>query len=101
MPFLSLVHLKSSVCIHCGAELASAGARSFVVDAQGAPINFSETDPPAVMRIEIACPQGHVTDMAVPLEIGAEESLITPEEAPIACDAVLAGGTAESGAELL
>ncbi len=53
------------------------------------------------MRIEIACPQGHVTAFAVPLEISAEESMVTPEEAPIGCDAILAGGTAESGAELL
>lgn len=53
------------------------------------------------MRIEIACPQDHVTVFAVPLEIGAEEALITPEEAPIGCDATLTGGTAESGALLL
>lgn len=100
MPFLGLVHLKACVCAHCGAALAEAGARSFVVDPGGAPINFSQSDPPAQMAVEIACPNGHTTELNVPLEISAEETLITPDEAPIGCDATLISGATESGAEL-
>lgn len=100
MPFLSLVHLKTRVCAQCGAALGEPGARSFVVDATGSPINFSETDSLAEMLVEIACSNGHLTELTVPLEIAAEESLLTPDDAPIGRDAMLAGGTTESGAAL-
>lgn len=98
MPFLSLVHLKTCVCARCGAVLGAPGARSFVVDAGGTPINFSENDAPAEMLVEIACPNGHVTELAVPLEISAEESLLTPDDAPIGRDAILVGEATDSGA---
>ena len=91
MPFLALVHLKTYVCTTCGAVLAQPGARSFVVDEGGAPINFSENDPPSEMLVEIACPTGHATKLAVPLETSAEEALLTPDDAPVGCDAKLVG----------
>jgi hypothetical protein len=89
MPFLALVHLHELHCPTCNALLAAAGARSFIVGANGEPINFSTEEPPAEMTVDILCPNGHNVTLYVPNEIGAEETLSTPEDAPIGRDAVL------------
>lgn len=97
MPFLSLVHLRDLRCDECSLLLAPAGARSFIVNGEGSPVGFAQDDPPAEMLVELACENGHVHELNVPNEIAAEETLSTPEEAPIAVDAVLTGGTTEGG----
>jgi len=98
--FLDLVHLLELRCQECSAVLAPAGARSFIVDGNGNPVNFSQDDPPAEMVVYLACPSGHITELNVPNEISAEETLITPEEAPIGVDACIVSGTTESGKPL-
>lgn len=100
MPFLSLVHLRDLHCEQCKALLASAGARSFIVGDDGNPVNFAQDDPPAEMVVALHCPAGHATELNVPNEISAEETLITPEEAPIAVDASILSGLTESGKQL-
>lgn len=89
MPFLAVVHLRDLVCRECGAEIAAPGARSFVVDPQGAPVLFDEQSMPSEMALTIACPLGHLSTILVPNEVGVEETMATPEAAPIAADAVL------------
>ena len=89
MPFLALVHLRELRCAECNALLAEAGARSFIVDAAGNPLNFSQEEPPEEMTVVIACPNGHDTTLYVPNEVAAEETLVTPADSPIARDAVL------------
>ena len=89
MPFLALVHLRELRCPECSALLAEPGARSFLVDETGEGINFAADEAPAEMTVEIECPNGHSATLYVPNEIGAEETLRTPEDAPIARDAVL------------
>ncbi|MDQ2873245.1 MAG: hypothetical protein M3R35_08975 [Candidatus Eremiobacteraeota bacterium] len=100
MPFLSLVHLRDMQCAVCKSPIARAGARSFVVDLGGTPIHFSTDDPPAEMIVELVCSNGHANELNVPNEISAEETLSTPDDAPIACDATLTSGTTEGGVEL-
>ena len=100
MPFLSLVHLRELRCPQCSAVVAQAGARSFIVNGEGSPVAFAEDDPAAEMTVEFTCENGHAQELNVPIEIGAEETMATPEDAPIAVDAVLTGGTTESGREL-
>lgn len=100
MPYLALVHVRAPECPVCGTVLAPAGARSFLVDAQGLPFAIRADDRPAEMTVEIACPNGHRLGLVVPDEISAEETLDTPESAPIAPDAVLLAGKTESGAAL-
>jgi hypothetical protein len=98
--FLALVHLRESRCEQCSALLAQAGARSFIVDANGDPLQFSPDDPPAEMVVHLLCPNGHATELNVPNEISAEESMSTPDDAPIGADACLISGTTESGKAL-
>lgn len=100
MPFLSIVHLRELRCAQCERQLAAAGARSFIVDAQGNPLLFSADDPPAEMVVQLACLSGHTSELNVPNEVAAEEALITPEDAPIGADACVISGTTESGAAL-
>jgi hypothetical protein len=100
MPFLAIVHLRELRCRDCGAVLAGAGARSFIVDAAGFPASFATGDPPAEMTVELTCPDGHAVALLVPNEIAAEEALLTPGKALIAADARLLSGTTESGAPL-
>ncbi|MGA8532884.1 MAG: hypothetical protein WB615_02110 [Candidatus Tumulicola sp.] len=100
MPFLAVVHLQAASCTVCGASIAEPGARSFVVDARGSPISFDAGDPPAEMTVEIACPNGHSLTLLVPNEISAEETLMIPDQAPIAADAVMRSGTTETGKQL-
>jgi hypothetical protein len=95
--FLAIVLLQGARCAVCGASLAEPGARSFVVDAQGSPVAFDPSDPPAEMTVEIACPNGHALTILVPNETSAEEALMIPDRAPIAGDAVVRSGTTESG----
>ena len=100
MPFLSLVHLRELRCPQCSALLAEPGARSFIVNEEGSPVTFAQDDPPAEMVIEMRCEKGHIQELNVPNEIAAEETLSTPDDAPLAVDAVLTGGTTEGGREL-
>jgi hypothetical protein len=100
VPFLAIVHLRALACPDCGAGVAEPGARSFIVDPQGAPVAFDTGDPPAEMIVALACPRGHTVALAVPNEISAEETLTTPENAPLGPDAVLQSGKTESGASL-
>jgi hypothetical protein len=89
VPFLALVHLRDLRCAECNALLAEAGARSFIVDEEGDPLNFSAEEAPEEMTVQIVCPRGHDTMLYVPNEIGAEETLVTPPGAPIGRDAVI------------
>lgn len=89
MPFLSLVHLRELRCGECDAPLALPGSRSFLVDERGDAVNVPESEQPDEMIAAIVCPNGHETLLYVPNEISAEETLLTPEDAPIALDAVL------------
>lgn len=89
MPFLAVVHLRDLRCRECGAEIAAPGARSFVVDLQGAPVLFDEQSIPDEMTLTIACPRGHLATLLVPNEVAVEETMATPDAAPIAADAVL------------
>lgn len=98
--FLSLVHLVALRCEQCSEELAQAGARSFIVNAEGDPIQFSSDDPPAEMVVHVICSNGHANELNVPNEISAEESMTTPDEAPIGADACLISGTTESSKAL-
>ncbi len=85
--FLSLVHLRELRCALCEALLATPGARSFIVDSDGNPYAFPEDKPPEEMLVRLTCPNGHVLEMNVPGEVSAEESLQTPDDAPLATDA--------------
>lgn len=87
--FLSLVHLRELRCESCNVLLADAGARSFIVDADGNPVTFPDDQPPEELVVHLACPNGHVTELDVPAEIAAEDSLDTPDDAPIGVDAYL------------
>ena len=98
--FLSLVHLVELRCGRCSQLLAEAGARSFIVNGEGDPVLFSEDDPPAEMVVHLFCTNDHANELNVPNEISAEESLTTPDQAPIAVDACLISGTTESGKAL-
>ena len=89
MPFLAVVHLRELVCPQCGAKIAEAGARSFVVDAKGEPVLFDAQSIPAEMVLTIACPRGHLTTLLVPNEVAVEETMAIPDAAPIAADAFL------------
>jgi phage FluMu protein Com len=89
MPFLALVHLRDLRCAQCNELLAVAGARSFLVDEGGEAVNFTAEEPPEEMTASIVCSRGHENVLYVPNEIGAEETLYTPEQAPIARDAIM------------
>jgi hypothetical protein len=89
MPFLALVHLRECRCEQCNALLGAAGARSFVIDRRGDPVNFSEAEPPDAMQVELVCQNGHTTTLRVPEDLGAEETLATPDGAPIGRDAMM------------
>jgi hypothetical protein len=89
--FLSIVHLRERRCPLCNALLATAGARSFIVDSQGDPVAFATANPPAQMQLEMRCENGHIDVITVPGEASAEESIHTPDDAPIALDAVYRG----------
>ena len=93
--FLSVVHLLDRRCALCNAVLASAGSRSFIVDEMGDPVSFPADAPPERMQVEICCENGHANGLDIPGDASAEESLNTPDGAPIARDAVLiaTGGT--------
>lgn len=89
MPFLALVHLRELRCGQCNELLATAGARSFLVDDRGEALHFSQEAPPDEMTVAVYCSNGHENVLYVPNEIGAEETLYTPEDAPIARDAII------------
>lgn len=89
MIYLALVHLRDLACEACGAPLAVAGARSFIVTEDDEPLGFEANAVPEEMTVELRCPFGHTTTMFVPNEIGAEETMQTPEDAPIGADAFI------------
>jgi hypothetical protein len=89
MPFLALVHLRERRCAECNALLGAAGARSFVVDERGNPLNFSQDEPPEEMQVALVCENEHTTRLRVPEDLAAEETLVTPDGAPIGRDAMI------------
>lgn len=86
--FLSVVHLRELRCSLCAALLAAPGSRSFIVDERGDPVKFPAENPPQEMTLELICENGHVTQIDIPADASAEESLMTPDEAPLATDAI-------------
>ena len=89
MPFLALVHLRERRCADCNALLGAAGARSFVIDERGDPVAFSQEEPPEELRVELVCQNEHTTTLLVPEDLGAEDTLVTPDGAPIGRDAII------------
>lgn len=89
MPYLALVHLRELRCAECRVLLAAAGARSIIVDEQDEPVHFAAQDAPQEMQVELTCANGHATLLYVPNEIAAEETLQTPDDAPVGLDAML------------
>lgn len=89
MPFLALVHLRERRCPQCNALLGAAGARSFVVDQRWDPVSFSQDEPLEHMQVEVICENEHATMLRVPDDLGAEETLVTPDGAPIGRDAMI------------
>ena len=89
MPYLAVVHLRELRCGECGLPLAAAGARSIIVDEQDEPVNFPAGEVPEEMQIALLCDNEHATLLYVPNEISAEETLHTPEDAPVGRDAML------------
>jgi hypothetical protein len=89
VPFLALVHLRERRCSECNALLGAAGARSFVTDRRGDPVNFSQDEPAEEMQVALVCENGHSTTLRVPDDLGAEETLATPDGAPIGRDAMI------------
>lgn len=89
LPFLDLVHLRERRCEQCDAILAEPGSRSFIVDAAGLPVSFSEDETPDGMSVRLICPNGHETVLGVPGDVSAEAAMMTPDDAPIATDAIL------------
>jgi hypothetical protein len=89
LPFLDLVHLRERRCEQCDAILAQPGSRSFIVDAAGLPVSFPEDGTPAGMSVRLICPNGHETVLDVPGDVSAEAAMMTPDDAPIATDAIL------------
>jgi hypothetical protein len=89
VPFVALLHLRPLACPQCGAPVTAPGARSFVVDAEGAPVFFEPEATLERMTVEIPCVNGHAVPLRVPDDVSAEEALMTPDDAPIAQDATL------------
>ncbi|MEO7202678.1 MAG: hypothetical protein ABI431_07595 [Candidatus Tumulicola sp.] len=96
MPFIAIVHLRELQCPECGLSIAEAGARSFVVGTDGAPVWFADADMPSELAVDVSCENGHPARLLLPNEVGAEEAANVPEGAPFAPDAVLEKGFAES-----
>ena len=89
MPFLDLVHVRERRCAQCGEVLAQAGSRSFIVDASGLPVDFDPEKPPEELRVALTCRNGHMTELRAPHDVSAEATMMTPDDAPIALDAML------------
>lgn len=83
------MHLRERRCEQCDAILAEPGSRSFIVDVAGLPVNFPEEGTPAGMSVRLICPSGHETILTVPGDVSAEAAMMTPDDAPIATDAIL------------
>jgi hypothetical protein len=89
MQFLALVHLRELSCAQCGAPLAVPGSRSVIVDENGDPLFFPDAGVPEEISAELHCANGHATRLHVPGDMSAEETMHTPEEAPLAGDATV------------
>lgn len=100
MPFLAIVHLREVHCPECGLPIAEAGARSFVVGTDGAPVWFADDAIPSELAVDVSRENGHPVRLLLPNEVGAEEAGSVPEGAPFGPDAVLESGIAESDAVL-
>lgn len=83
------MHLREYRCAQCNDILAEAGARSFIVNPDGFPVDFDESTPPAAMTVRMVCRNGHQSLLAVPGDVSAESTMMTPDDAPIATDATL------------
>jgi hypothetical protein len=97
MPFIAIVHLRELHCPECALPIAEAGARSFVVGNDGAPVWFAEDDMPSELAVDVSCENDHPVRLLLPNEVGAEEGANVPDVAPFAPDAVLESGLTESG----
>jgi hypothetical protein len=100
VPFIAIVHLRELRCPECALPIAQAGARSFVVDAEAAPVWFAPDDAPAELAVDVSCDNGHPVRLLLPNEVGAEEAASVPQNAPLGPDAVVASGVTESGKAL-
>jgi hypothetical protein len=100
VPFIAIVHLRDLRCPECDLPIAPAGARSFVVDAEDAPVWFAPDDLPAELGVDVFCDNGHPVRLLLPNEVGAEEAGSVPQNAPLGPDAVVASGATESGKAL-
>jgi hypothetical protein len=100
VPFIAIVHLRELRCPECDVPVAEAGARSFVVDSEDAPVWFAADDAPAELEVDVYCANGHAARLLLPNEVGAEEAASVPESAPLGPDAVLESGLTESGKAL-
>ena len=89
MPYLDLVHVRERRCAQCGDVYAEPGSRSFIVHTNGLPVDFDEKHPPAELRVALTCRNGHPTTLRVPEDVSAEAAMMTPDDAPIAVDAVV------------
>lgn len=89
MPFLDLVHVRERRCERCASVYAQAGSRSFIVDTSGFPVDFDVQNPPANLRVALKCENGHLAILSVPEDASAEATMMTPDDAPIAADALL------------
>ena len=98
--FLAVTHLRPAACPQCETVVARAGSRSFIVGGDGSPWTFDPDDPPAELRVTLACPNGHALELLIPNDVAAEEVSAIPDGAPIAADAVVVSGTTESGKAL-
>lgn len=88
-PFLDLVHVRERRCAQCPQKLAEPGSRSFIVDPSGDPVDFDVDQPPDAMQVRLRCANGHENVLAVPADLSAEATMMTPDDAPIAVDAEL------------
>ncbi len=97
MPFIAIVHLRDLHCPECGLPIAPAGARSFVVGADGAPVWFAAENMPSELAVDVSCENGHPVRLLLPNEVGAEEAGSVPDGAPFGPDAILEPGFTEPG----
>lgn len=93
MGFLAVLHVRPLACPKCGARITAPGARSIVVDSEGAPVFFTPEAVPENMTVEIPCANGHVVALRVPDDLSAEETLMIPDDAPVAENATIIAGT--------
>lgn len=95
MPFIAIVHLRDLNCPECALPMAQAGARSFVVGTDGAPVWFAAENMPSELAVNVSCENGHPVRLLLPNEVGAEEAGSVPDGAPFGPDAIMESGLTE------